>query len=83
MTDSSGAVVGSTNGEFITDELGRIVLEGLEPGTTVTAKEIKTVEGFVLGTTPKSINGHMFMGLAGKDMAVQVVGDAPSIQVVL
>ena len=28
-------------------------------------------------------NGHMFMGLAGKDMAVQVVGDAPPIQVVL
>ena len=55
VTDSSGAVVGNSNGEFITDENGRIVLEGLEPGTTVTAKEIKTVEGFVLDGTPKSI----------------------------
>jgi uncharacterized surface anchored protein len=55
VTDSSGAVVGNSNGEFITDENGRIVLEGLEPGTTVTAKEIKTVEGYVLDTTPKSI----------------------------
>ena len=55
VSDSSGAVVGSSNGEFITDENGRIVLEGLEPGTTVTAKEIKTVEGFVLDGTPKSI----------------------------
>ncbi len=55
VTNSSGAVVGNSNGEFITDENGRIVLEGLEPGTTVTAKEIKTVEGFVLDTTPKSI----------------------------
>ena len=55
VTDSSGAVIGNSNGEFITDENGRIVLEGLEPGATVTAKEIKTVEGFVLDTTPKSI----------------------------
>ena len=55
VTDSSGAVIGNSNGEFITDETGRIVLEGLEPGATVTAKEIKTVEGFVLDTTPKSI----------------------------
>ena len=55
VTDSSGAVIGNSNGEFITDENGRIVLEGLEPGTTVTAKEIKTVEGFVLDSTPKSI----------------------------
>ena len=55
VTDSSGAVIGNSNGEFITDENGRIVLEGLEPGTTVTAKEIKTVEGFVLDGTPKSI----------------------------
>ena len=55
VTDSSGAVVGNSNGEFITDENGRIVLEGLEPGATVTAKEIKTVEGFVLDSTPKSI----------------------------
>ena len=55
VSDSSGAVVGSSNGEFITDENGRIILEGLEPGSTVTAKEIKTVEGFVLDGTPKSI----------------------------
>ena len=55
ITDSSGAVIGNSNGEFITDDAGRIVLESLEPGITVTAKEIKTVEGFVLDTTPKSI----------------------------
>ena len=55
VTDSSGQIVGSSNGEFITDENGRIVIEGLEPGVTITAKEIKTLEGFVLDTTPKSI----------------------------
>lgn len=55
VTDSSGAVVGSSNGEFITDENGRIVLNDLTPGTTITAKEVKTLEGYVLDTTPKSI----------------------------
>ena len=55
VTDSSGAVVGPSNGEYITDEAGRIVIDGLEPGITVTAREIKTVEGYVLDSTPKSI----------------------------
>ena len=41
VTESNGQVVGSSNGEYITDENGRIVIEGLEPGVTVTAKEIK------------------------------------------
>ena len=55
VTDSSGAVVGRSNGEFITDEHGRIIIHDLEPGTTVTAREVKTVEGFVLDGAPKSI----------------------------
>ena len=55
VTDSSGAVVGQSNGEFITDEAGRIVITDLVPGTTVTARETKVPEGFVLDTTPKSI----------------------------
>ena len=55
VTDSSGAVVGPSNGEYITDEAGRIVIADLEPGTTVIAREIKTLEGYVLDTAPKSI----------------------------
>lgn len=55
VTDSSGAIVGNSNGEFITDEAGRIVLDGLTPGTTVTAREIKALEGYVLDGQPKSI----------------------------
>lgn len=55
VTDSSGAVVGRSNGEFITDENGRVVIHDLTPGTTVTAREVKTVEGFVLDSSPKSI----------------------------
>ena len=55
VTDSSGAVVGPSNGEYITDENGRIVIDDLEPGTTITAREVKTLEGYVLDTAPKSI----------------------------
>lgn len=55
VTDSSGAVVGRSNGEFITDENGRVVIHDLIPGTTVTAREVKTVDGFVLDDAPKSI----------------------------
>ena len=55
VTDSSGAVVGPSNGEYITDENGRIVITDLEPGITVTAREVKTLEGYVLDTAPKSI----------------------------
>ncbi len=55
VTDSSGAVVGPDNGEYITDENGRIVIPNLEPGITVTAREIKVPDGVVLDSTPKSI----------------------------
>ena len=55
VTDSSGAVVGSSNGEYITGEDGRIVIPNLEPGITVTAKELKVPDGVVLDSTPKSI----------------------------
>ena len=55
VTDGSGAVVGRSNGEFITDENGRVVIHDLIPGTTVTAREVKTVDGFVLDGAPKSI----------------------------
>ena len=55
ITDSSGAYVGPNQGIYRTDEYGRITLSGLKPGTVITAKETKTVDGFVLDGTPKSI----------------------------
>ena len=55
VTDSSGAFIGKNNGEHITDENGRIEISGLTPGETVMAKEIKTLDGYVLDGTPKSI----------------------------
>ena len=55
VTDSSGAVIGNSNGEFITGEDGRVVIAGVAPGTTVTAREIKVPDGVVLDSAPKSI----------------------------
>ena len=40
---------------MVDQPVGRIVIDDLEPGTTVTAREIKTVEGYILDGTPKSI----------------------------
>jgi len=55
ITDSSGQYVGPNNGEYITDRNGQIVLTGLTPGVTITAKEVKTVSGYVLDGAPQSI----------------------------
>lgn len=55
IVDGSGKPVGSGDGTFYTNSAGEIVVEGLEPGTTVTAREISTVEGFVLDGEPKSV----------------------------
>ncbi len=55
VVDGSGAAVGSGDGVFYTNDAGEIVIEGLEPGTTIIAREIKTVDGFVLDGTPKSV----------------------------
>ncbi|WP_243416686.1 MSCRAMM family protein [Oscillibacter valericigenes] len=55
VTDSSGAVVGPNNGVYTTGEDGRAVITGLTPGTTITARETRTADGFVLDGSPKSI----------------------------
>ena len=55
ITDSSGSALGDNNGEFTTDRNGRIMITGLEPGMTVTAKELSAAPGYVLDSTPQSI----------------------------
>ena len=55
VTSSDGTVIGPNNGEYLTDRNGRIVISGLVPGTTVTAREVKTVDGYVMDGTPQSI----------------------------
>ena len=51
VTTGDGAAVGPGDGTYYTNPAGEIVIEGLEPGTTVTAREIATVEGFVVDNT--------------------------------
>ena len=53
--DGSGKAVGPDNGTYYTNHAGEIVLNNLEPGMTVTARETKTVDGFVLDGTPQTI----------------------------
>ena len=45
VIDGSGAAVGPDDGIYYTDKAGEIVLSDVEPGTTVIAREIRTVEG--------------------------------------
>lgn len=51
VVDGYGKPIGTNNGVYYTSSAGEIVLEDLEPGTTVTAREVSTVEGFVLDNT--------------------------------
>ena len=62
VVDGAGAAVGPDDGLYYTDKSGEIVLTGIEPGTVVIAREVKTVEGFILDGTPQDIKieaGHV------------------------
>lgn len=54
LTDGSGAPIGGGSGEFVTDANGRITLSA-PVGTTIVAREVRTVKGYVLDTTPQTI----------------------------
>ena len=54
VTDGAGTVIGPNNGVYTTGEDGRAVITGLTPGTTITARETQTAEGFVLDGSPQS-----------------------------
>ena len=55
VTDGAGTVIGPNNGVYTTGEDGSAVITGLTPGTTITARETRTAEGFVLDGSPQSI----------------------------
>ena len=55
VTDSTGAYVGPDNGRYVSDSKGRVVITGLTAGMTITAKEVSTVAGHVLDSTPQTI----------------------------
>ena len=55
ITDSDGSVIGNANGKYVTDSAGTIRIDGLTPGMTVIAKEVRAKDGYILDDTPQSI----------------------------
>ena len=55
ITDSGGSVIGTANGRYVTDSAGTIRIDGLTPGMTVIAREVRAKDGYILDDTPQSI----------------------------
>ena len=55
ITDSDGSVIGTANGRYVTDSAGTIRIDGLTPGMTVIAREVRAKDGYILDDTPQSI----------------------------
>ena len=55
ITDSDGSVLGTANGKYVTDSAGTIRIDGLTPGMTVIAREVRAKDGYILDDTPQNI----------------------------
>ena len=55
ISDSDGSVIGNANGKYVTDSAGSIRIDGLTPGMTVIAREVRAKDGYILDDTPQSI----------------------------
>ena len=55
VTDSKGEVRGMNNGVYYTDASGDFMVTGLDPGLTITVRETKTLDGYVLDGTPQVV----------------------------
>ena len=53
LTDSSGNYLGNDNGRFTTNAAGEILVDGLEPGMTVIAREVRAKTGYLLDDSPQ------------------------------
>ena len=55
VTTSDGTVVGNANGKFVTDSAGSVLIEGIDPGTTLIVKETRTRDNtYILDDTPQT-----------------------------
>jgi len=71
VTDSKGAVVGTGNGEFVTDKNGQILISGLKPDSYVVT-EIDAGKYHMLDATPQTIH----IGTDGKTYKLTFVNKA-------
>ena len=55
IIDSDGSVIGNANGKYVTDSAGTIRIDGLTPGMTVIAREVRAKDGYILDDTPQNI----------------------------
>ena len=53
---SIGKNVGNSDGIYVTDTSGDITIPNLEAGTVIKAREIRTVDGYLLDGTPQDIS---------------------------
>ena len=65
VTDASGAVVGNTNGEYVTDSRGDILIPNLKPGAYV-VMETQAPANYTINTTPQTVQ----IGTDGKTYKV-------------
>jgi len=54
LTTSDGTSIGPSNGKHVTDSAGTILIQNLKPGTTVIAKETRTVPGYLLDSVAQT-----------------------------
>lgn len=55
VTTSDGTVVGNANGKFVTDSAGTVLIEDIDPGTTLVVKEVRTKDNsYILDDTPQT-----------------------------
>ena len=55
ITYADGAVIGDSNGIFVTDENGEIRIDGLEPGKSVIVTETRAPDGYEIDTRSQTI----------------------------
>jgi uncharacterized repeat protein (TIGR01451 family) len=77
VVDGSGAVAGNTNGEFVTDENGEILIPNLKPGAYVIT-EIEAPQYYTVDTTPQTVQ----IGVDGKTYKVSFK-DQPAGEIVI
>ncbi|MDR0818359.1 MAG: hypothetical protein LBN43_02150, partial [Oscillospiraceae bacterium] len=77
VTDGSGAVAGNSNGKFVTDENGEILIPNLKPNSYVIT-EIEASPSYFIDTTPQTVQ----VGTDGKTYKVSFKNQ-PSATLVL